>query len=115
MTLRYRLPCTFAVLFVVGIAAPASAQEGFWWWLERLSGPGPYQGWGASVTPVCVGAPKPTAISEDREAATDITIFTDYGCGKAARDRFRAMLRFEVSWAGSDDNPLVYDPPWILA
>lgn len=92
---------------------PVSAQDGFWRWIERLSGPGGYQGWGATLTPICVGVEKESRTAEDPDRDTDpaIKIFPDLGCGKSSRNHFRAMLRFEVAWLTADDNPLVYDPP----
>jgi hypothetical protein len=113
MTCFVRFAGAIVVLLVMGAVTPASAQEGFWWWLERLSGPGAYHGWGATWTAVCVGTRKDSRTADDRDvAAADTRIYVDDpGCGTLARNQPRATLRFQVAFAGADGNPLQYDPP----
>ncbi|HSC27417.1 MAG TPA: hypothetical protein VLD67_09095 [Vicinamibacterales bacterium] len=98
-----------ATVCVMFSATPASAQDGFWRWLERLSGPGPYHGWGVSVTPLCFGVVKKDRLAADPDRGGPVEPFLDIGCGKASRNDFRAMLRFEFAWLGADDNKLEYD------
>ncbi|HEX6315998.1 MAG TPA: hypothetical protein VFZ73_14105, partial [Gemmatimonadaceae bacterium] len=89
MNRRSRLHILLAFLLIVPFTpTPASAQDGFWRWIEKLSGPGGYQGWGVSLTPICVAADKGSRTADDpgRDTHQDITIFYDLGCGRSSRN-----------------------------
>jgi hypothetical protein len=99
-------------------ATPAFAQTGFFRWLERLSGPGPFYGTGFELYGVCFGVKKDSAKDSDAETAQrkSATWFPGVGCGQAARrdgDRGlkidRVSIGVQYSWMRGD-NRLQYDP-----
>lgn len=77
----------FLIAFVAMYPARAYALEGWWDWLDALSGPGPYWGFGVGHT-FCVPGLAPDGQS----------------CWKETRkDRFEQRLEARVSW-------LIWDP-----
>jgi hypothetical protein len=97
-----------------GGAFPRDAAAITWWeWLEQLSGPGPFHGWGVGLTFVCYGhrLPAPGTAEPDPSTPDSRELFLDLNCGRAARTRVHWGFRVEASWLSTNDNPLVYDPP----
>ena len=50
---RTRLPLLIMIVVLMW-PTPAHAARGFWGWLEELSGPGPFKGWGYIQPVACV-------------------------------------------------------------
>jgi len=95
--------------FVCVSARPAEAQGVFIEWLERLSGPGPSKGIGVHVTFRCFGVrTTERGAADDVAAAGTPRFFTDLGCARSARTRFRVAFGVQASWASGDNN-LDYD------
>jgi len=92
---------------VLASARPASAQ-GFWRWLESLSGPGPSHGGGIEIAVLCTGFAKDRAVDADATATSRRT-FASLSCGRLARNRVRTTVGFAASFL-SGDNTLQYDP-----
>lgn len=111
----------FVVIALACVLVPAQraeAQTSIMEWLERLSGPGPFEGPGIHVNFACYGYKKESAIAADPEITTEAAHakviaaqrwFPDFGCGKAARNLVRISVGAHVAWLSGDNN-LSYDP-----
>jgi hypothetical protein len=90
------------LLLLVGIFAVwpslASAQDGWFGWLEQLSGPGPFHGGGAAVRLFCV--------LEDGKVTR---CFTDQNADR--NNPIRGVFELRASWLTSGDNPRFRDTP----
>jgi hypothetical protein len=96
-----------AVLFAMACAGVERAEaQGLRGWIDRLSGPGPFEGYGVLVEPVCYGVPQipPPQDPVDR----NLTLL-----GDCDRQHWRLDLGVEVSFYHANRNPLSYpdDPP----
>lgn len=93
-----------AVLLVVACAGagPAEAQ-GLRGWLDRLSGPGPFEGYGVSVEPVCYGVRWLRTQVAVAGAGRELT--WQWNCD---RDQWRLDIGVEVLFLHANRNPLSY-------
>jgi hypothetical protein len=111
----------FVVIVFACILVPArsaEAQGGLMEWLERLSGPGHFEGLTVPVKFLCYGLHKTSSVEADpffataeaRQKALDAQEFRfQVGCGRTARNLVRMDIGFEASWMFGD-NTLTYDP-----
>ncbi|HXE80034.1 MAG TPA: hypothetical protein VNK41_04735 [Vicinamibacterales bacterium] len=101
-----------ALLLVATGAPPASAG---WGWLERLSGPGPFNGFQYAFPIACYGW-RPAAAPEDGDSgqaaqAGDSTFRfepVDWDCRDADPRQMRVVFGVDFARLSTDDNPFVY-------
>jgi hypothetical protein len=97
--MRRLLTVVFLALGLVAVdARPASAQ-GFWRWLESLSGPGPSHGWGLEVPLLCTGV-------RTLPEATGVRLL---GCGQRGPTPVPVTVGLSASFLRGD-NTLDYAP-----
>lgn len=72
----------------------ASAQDGWWEWLEKLSGPGPYQGVGVGVRVFCI-----------------LDDYSVVSCLSDRRDEIRHLVTVRAAFLSSGDNTRFSDAP----
>jgi hypothetical protein len=96
------------VLLVVLIPASASAQ-GFLRWLGRLSGPGPFLGFGGDVSLKCFGIDPPEAgVEPPQDMRTLALVGLRAGCKDARLDDPHTTIYLNVGFAIAENNPLFY-------
>jgi hypothetical protein len=108
----------FVVIVFACILIPArsaEAQGGLMEWLERLSGPGHFEGLTVPVKLFCYGLHKASSDADDPQTAEERknlgppAFRFQPGCGRTYRGLVRMDIGFEASWMFGD-NTLQYDP-----
>ena len=108
MAKRFARVCVCTLALFCWSARPASAGEwDFLWWLEQLSGPGPFKAIaGLNITqPVaCYGVPVNFDQIFTESAGEHTFLFPDFRCGGVSRQRFWIKFALRVSRAKGDNN-----------
>lgn len=100
--MRKSILITVIALFCAGVGE-AHAQ-GFRGWLDKLSGPGGFEGWGAELPFLCYGFDKLNPDARNR------TFFPDWNCSRAdRRDRRPLVIGLEVAFYTTARNRLEYE------
>jgi hypothetical protein len=104
---------TLALLLAAGWIAPAEAA---WGWLERLSGPGPFDGPQYAFRVACYGFPDNDqgqgALGSREQATRDEgeppRLYPFWRCWQADPHQMRVDLGVDVASLTTDENPLTY-------
>lgn len=96
--------CAMVLLFCSARSASAGEWD-FLWWLEGLSGPGPFHGWRITEPLLCYGV-KATDRTQafTLETGEPELFFSELTCGKASRRRVWVKVAVRFGRATGDNN-----------
>lgn len=115
-----RRPIAGVPVLVLMLWVGVGTAEAQWYrgWLDRLSGPGEFDGQGVFLEFLCYGVkrlPSPrqgqTTGQPDQglpSASVSRELFVTIDCGSADQMKWRAVFGVDVAWYSTDRNPLTY-------
>jgi hypothetical protein len=98
-----------ALAFVLSAGLGNADAQGWRGWLDRLSGPGPFDGVGVSAEFLCYGKKELRATGGQPEVQGALVTnsgyepFFDVNCSRAARSAWRVVIGVELGWYEADD------------
>jgi hypothetical protein len=102
------------VALVLGIGVTDAEAQWFRGWLDRLSGPGGFEGQGVQLSFLCYARRSPPPDVKPGPIESRRELFVDLDCGRAHRDdETPIVIGVEAGWYDTDRNELSYagDPP----